>query len=83
MAAVQRMWSTCLAFVLIGLLSFTAMAQDDELSKRRAAAQALADNAFDLMQKGLYEDAADLFRKADERFHSPVFQLFEAEAHQK
>lgn len=65
------------------LFGSTALAQDDELAERRKAAQALADNAFDLMQKGLPAEAAELFRKADERFHSPVFVLFEAEAWEK
>lgn len=73
--------------ILLGIVScsfgFTAQAQEDELAERRKAAQALADNAFDLMQKGLPEEAAALFRKADERFHSPVFVLFEAEAWEK
>lgn len=59
-----------------------ALAQDD-LESRRKAAQDLADSAYDLMQKGRYETAADLFKRADEAFHSPVFVLFRAEALEK
>ena len=59
-----------------------ALAQDD-LEERRKAAATLADNAFDLLQQGLFAEAADLFRKADERFHSPMFVLFRADAEEK
>jgi hypothetical protein len=59
-----------------------AFAQDD-VTARRKAAQDYADSAFDLMQKGRHGAAADLFKKADEAFHSPVFVLFAAEAEEK
>ncbi|MCA9620386.1 MAG: hypothetical protein KC731_15295 [Myxococcales bacterium] len=56
---------------------------DDDVEARRAAAQDLADSAYDLLQKGRYATAADLFRKADQTFHSPVFVVFVAEAEEK
>ncbi|MBI4700637.1 MAG: hypothetical protein HY744_05650 [Deltaproteobacteria bacterium] len=43
-------------------------------------AGALADSAFDLMKKGMYREAVELFRKADERYHSPMFVLHMARA---
>ncbi len=82
MASLARTLSLALGLCWC-LASPLASAEDDELAERRKAAQALADNAFDLLQKGLYDEAASLFRKADERFHSPVFMLFEAEAREK
>jgi tetratricopeptide (TPR) repeat protein len=69
--------------LLLFLLAPSALAQDDELSERRQQAQQLADKAFDLLQQGSYDEAAELFRKADKRFHSPVFLVFAAEAEEK
>ena len=68
--------------VLIGVSVQPAFAQHDTKIQRQAA-QDYADSAFDLMQKGRYDAAAVLFRKADESFHSPMFLLFGAEAEQK
>lgn len=43
----------------------------------------MADSAFDLLQKERYSAAAELFDKADETFHSPVFVVYQAEALEK
>jgi hypothetical protein len=61
----------------VSLVSLPALADP------RDEAKALADSAYGLLQRGLYDEAIELFRKADERFHSPVFVLYIAEAEQK
>ncbi len=43
----------------------------------------LANTGFDLFQKGLFEEASELFRRADENCHSPAFVLFRARAKEK
>jgi hypothetical protein len=79
-----RILLALLATVLL-LVAAPARAQpsDDELAERRKEAQALADEAFDLLQQSRFEEAGKLFRKADKRFHSPVFMVFAAEAEEK
>jgi len=68
-----------MAAVLLGGVDVRA-GEEDDLAERRQAAQDLADSAFDLLQKERYAAAAELFEKADETFHSPVFIVFRAEA---
>lgn len=65
------------------LLSFTGWAGADDLKSRQDEAAELANQGFDLMQEDKLEEAIELFRKADQTFHSPVFQLFIAEAEEK
>jgi hypothetical protein len=43
----------------------------------------LANTGFDLFSKALYEEASELFRRADESCHSPAFVLFRARAKEK
>ena len=64
------------------LLPRPAQAQE-ELSKRREEAKKLADSGYDLFKKGMYVEAGELFRKADKRFHSPMFVVFIADAEDK
>lgn len=65
------------AVLALGLLASPAQADP------REEAKLLADNAYALLQQGMYDEAIELFRRADERFHSPVFVLFMAEAEDK
>ncbi len=53
---------------------------DDGIAQRKEEAKAFANSANELMSKGLYDDAIELFKKADGRFHSPVFLLFISKA---
>jgi hypothetical protein len=59
-----------------------AQAQSD-IEQRRDEAKKLADRAFDLLSKGLNKEAIDLFVRADDSFHSPVFIVYIAEAQEK
>ncbi len=70
----------CAALIVASGIATPARAEDDA---QRKAAQDLADSAYDLMQKGRFEAAAELFDKADRVVHSPVFVLFRAEALEK
>jgi hypothetical protein len=72
----------CLATLASGTFTPPAHAQEG-VTARRKEAKSLADSGYDLMQKGLYAEAAELFRKADARFHSPMFVVFIAEAEEK
>lgn len=54
-----------------------------QMSGDQAAAKVLADKGYDLLQAGLHAEALDLFRKAEERYHSPMFVLFMAECEEK
>jgi hypothetical protein len=73
-----------LLVVLLATLWMTspAIAQDDN-EARREEAKKLADSAYDLMTKGLYDDAIGLFRKADDKTHSPVFRVYISECYDK
>jgi hypothetical protein len=53
---------------------------DDGIAQRKEEAKTFANSAHELMGKGLYDDAIELFKKADARFHSPVFLLFISKA---
>jgi hypothetical protein len=71
-------------WVLAALLSVAgARAQDDGVDARREEARKLADSAFDLMTKGLCDEAIGLFLKADARFHSPVFLVYASQCQDK
>lgn len=55
----------------------------DSLAGPREEAVTLADQAFDLMERGQYGDAALKFEKAAELYYSPVIALFWAKAEAK
>ncbi|MBW2455049.1 MAG: hypothetical protein JRI68_11090 [Deltaproteobacteria bacterium] len=58
-----------------------AWAQPDaSIEQRKDEAKAIANSAHELMGNGLYAEAIELFKKADARFHSPVFLLFISKA---
>ncbi len=53
---------------------------DGSIEQRKDEAKAFANSAHELMGNGLYAEAIELFKKADGRFHSPVFLLFISKA---
>lgn len=57
-----------------------AQGEAPDLAERRAEAGKLADEGFELLEKGLHEQAVEKFRKADETLHSPMFVLFMSRA---
>jgi len=86
---VRLIWRPALLVAVALTATLPAYAQpasptaNADLTQRRAQAATLADTAYDLMNKGLYVDAIDLFRKADARFHSPMFTVFIARCQDK
>jgi hypothetical protein len=82
MARIGWLWTLCALLVALCWMPSHAHAQGG-LEERRDDAKKLANSAFDLLNDGLYQDAIELFLKADKRFHSPVFILFAAEAEEK
>ncbi len=60
-----------------------APARADEACKDKDKATELANTGFDLFNKSLYEEASELFRRADEACHNPAFVLFRARAREK
>ena len=69
--------ATCL-LVLVGLSSPGTAAAED-----REDAVKLADQAFDLMEDGEFEQAARLYERAVELYYSPVIALYWAKAEAK
>ncbi|MBW2535015.1 MAG: hypothetical protein JRI55_26220 [Deltaproteobacteria bacterium] len=57
-----------------------AVEEAPDIAARRAAAGRLADEGFDLISKNRCEEALDVFRRADETLHSPMFIVFMARA---
>jgi hypothetical protein len=72
---------TLLVLGALAALPGTAFAADGDDAK--AEAKALADAAYDKMQQGRFDEALELFRKADEAYHSPLFVVFMGDAEAK
>jgi hypothetical protein len=69
----------------VGALPGVALGQSGaragEQPKERA--RSLANRAFELYQRGRYEEANDLFRQADEAYHAPTLVLMIARSYAK
>ncbi|HHH10499.1 MAG TPA: hypothetical protein ENK23_00265, partial [Sorangium sp.] len=67
----------------LALLAAANGAYAQRSGRAQTEAGKLADRGYDLMQRGEHAAAATLFLRADERFHSPVFLVFAAQAEEK
>jgi len=71
-ASLARLVTTALVAGGLSLSATSLAGEPDELTRRKNAARAMADLAFDQYSAGRYAEAIDSFRKADDLYHAPT-----------